>query len=123
MERKFRQFARPTRSSLFTLRNDLFHDSCKRHHGPAIVLGEFVITAALYRRTLQDCQITCLVALLPEILIDVVLDLVLRGRVVPAFMLRLSSMLCLPVLTLALEKCVNGWGGWNFHDVVSEKSI
>jgi hypothetical protein len=69
----------------------------------AIVL--FVITAALYRRGVQDCQITCLVVvLLPEIFMDTVLGLVLCGQVVPAFMLLLSGMQFLAVLTLTLER-------------------
>jgi hypothetical protein len=84
----------------------------------------FVINAALYRRTLQDCQITCSVAFfLPEILMDTVLGLVLYGQVVPAFMLLASSTVYLPVSALALNEFVNGrCCGWTSHDVVSEKS-
>jgi hypothetical protein len=83
----------------------------------------FVITAALYHRTVQDCQITCLVAhFLPEILMDIVLGLVLYGHVVPAFMLLASSTLCLPFLAFALNKFVNGrCCGWTSHLDVSEK--
>jgi hypothetical protein len=67
-----------------------------------------VITVALYRRALDECQITCMVAtLLPEILMDTVLGLVLCDQVVPAFMLLQSSTLFLAVLALLLLLCNN----------------
>jgi hypothetical protein len=76
----------------------------------------FVIAAALYRRAVQDCRITCLVAiLLPDFVMD-------TGQVVPAFMLLLISMLCLAVLTIALDAFVNGCCGWTSDDDVSEKN-
>jgi hypothetical protein len=83
----------------------------------------FVIAAALYRRTVQDYQINCLVAFfLPEILMETILGLVLYGQVVPAFMLLASSTLCFLVLALALNKFVNGrCCGWTSHVDVSEK--
>jgi hypothetical protein len=63
----------------------------------------FVITAGLYRQAVQDFQMTCSVALLllPEILMDAVLGLVLFGQVVPAFLLLISSMLCLAIFVVA----------------------
>jgi hypothetical protein len=62
----------------------------------------FVITAALYRRAVQEMT-TCSVQLLllPEIIMNVVLGLVLYGQVVPAFLILLSSMLCLAVFVVA----------------------
>jgi hypothetical protein len=57
-----------------------------------------VITAALYRRAVKDCNLTCSVAfLLPEILVIIAMGLVLFGKVLPSFMILLSSMLCLAV--------------------------
>jgi hypothetical protein len=62
----------------------------------------FVVSATLYRQVLQECKITYLVALLlPEILINIVLDLVLYGKVVPAVLLMLISTLCLAVFVVA----------------------
>jgi hypothetical protein len=62
----------------------------------------FVVIAALYRQTIQDFEISCLVArLLPEILMDIVLGLVLYDQVVPAFLFLLSSMLCMAIFVVA----------------------
>jgi hypothetical protein len=63
----------------------------------------FVITAALYRQAVQDFQMTCSVALLlfPLILVDAILGLVLCGQVVPAFLVLISSILCLAFFVLA----------------------
>jgi hypothetical protein len=59
----------------------------------------FIVNAAFYRQTIQDFQLTCLVArLLPEIIIGTVLGLVFCDQVVPAFFLLLSSMLCMGVI-------------------------
>jgi hypothetical protein len=64
----------------------------------------FVVSATLYRQVLQECKITYLVALLlPEILIDIVLNLVLFGKVVPAFLIILISTLCLAVFVVAIS--------------------
>jgi hypothetical protein len=62
----------------------------------------FVITAALYRQAVQEmttCSLSLL--LLPEIIMNVILGLVLCGQVVPAFLLLLSSMLCLAFFVVA----------------------
>jgi hypothetical protein len=63
----------------------------------------FVITAALYRQAVQEFQMTCSVALLllPEILMVAILGLVLCGQVVPAFLVLVSSMLCLALFVVA----------------------
>jgi hypothetical protein len=63
----------------------------------------FVVTAALYRQAVQEFQMTCSVALLllPEIIMNGILGLVLCGQVVPAFLLLISSMLCLAVFVVA----------------------
>jgi hypothetical protein len=60
----------------------------------SIVLS-LVITTALYRQTVQDFQITCLVATVA--MVASFLGLVLCGQVVPAFLLLLNSMLCMGV--------------------------
>jgi hypothetical protein len=57
-----------------------------------------VVIAALYRRAVKDCNLTCSVAfLLPEILVIIAMGLVLFGKILPSFMILLSSMLCLAV--------------------------
>jgi hypothetical protein len=61
----------------------------------------FAIIATLYRRAVQDCKITSVALLLPEILAYMVLSLVLCGQVLPAFWLLLSSILCLAVFVVA----------------------
>lgn len=63
----------------------------------------FIITAALYRQAVQEFQMTCSVALLllPEIIMDAILGLVLFGQILPAFLLLISSMLCLAVFVVA----------------------
>jgi hypothetical protein len=82
----------------------------------------FVVTAALYRQTVHDLQMTFWVArLLPEIIIGAVLGLVFCGQVAPAFLLRLISMLCMTVLGLALYVFVDEGFGWTSHDVMSER--
>jgi hypothetical protein len=58
----------------------------------------FVIIASLYRRAIKDRNLTySAVLLLPEILVSIVMDLVLFGKVLSAFLILLSSMLCLAV--------------------------
>jgi hypothetical protein len=61
----------------------------------------FVVNAALYRQTVQDFQIACLVArLLPEIIIGTVMGLVFCCQIVPAFLLLMSSMLCMALFVV-----------------------
>jgi hypothetical protein len=62
----------------------------------------FVITAALYRQTVQDSQMnTCLAPLLlPDILMAIVLGLLFCGQFVPALSLLLSSMMCMAVIVV-----------------------
>jgi hypothetical protein len=58
----------------------------------------FVVNAALYRQTVKDFHIICLVArLLPDIMSATVLGLVFCGQVVPTLLLLLSIMLCMAV--------------------------
>jgi hypothetical protein len=65
-------------------------------------IAMFVVIATLYYRAVQDCKLTCWVVLvLPEILMDIILGLVLSGKVAPAFSLLLSSTLCLAVFVVA----------------------
>jgi hypothetical protein len=62
----------------------------------------FVITATLYRQALKHCKVTFSVAvLLPEILMDIILSLVLFGKVVPAYVVLLCGMLCLALFGVA----------------------
>jgi hypothetical protein len=63
----------------------------------------FVVSATLYRQVLQECKITCLVALLllPEILTDIVLYLMLFGKILPAFLLMLISTLFFAAFVVA----------------------
>jgi hypothetical protein len=62
----------------------------------------FVVIAALYRQTVQECKMTSTVALLlPEIIMDIVLGIVLCDQIIPAFLLLLCSMLCLSIFVMA----------------------
>jgi hypothetical protein len=62
----------------------------------------FVMAAALYRRSVKDCNLTCSVAfLLPEILVAIVMGLVLFGKVVPASLVLMCGMLCLAFFVVA----------------------
>lgn len=63
----------------------------------------FVIIAALYRRAVKDCNLTTcsVVVLMPEIIMDVVLCLVLFGKVVPGFFILLCGNLVLATLVVA----------------------
>ena len=68
----------------------------------------FAVSATVYRQVLQECKLTYLAALLlPEIIVDICLDLVLFGKVVPAFLLMLISTLCLAVFVVT-----SGVGVW-----------
>jgi hypothetical protein len=64
----------------------------------------FVITASLYHKSVRDCNLSRSVAsLLPEIIMDIILGLVLFGKIVPAFLVLLSGMLCMAVFVMASD--------------------
>jgi cation transport ATPase len=60
-----------------------------------LVMLLVVTIAALYRQTVQDFQITCLVATIA--IMATFLGLLICGQVIPAFLLLLNSMLCMAV--------------------------
>jgi hypothetical protein len=73
------------------------------------VIVVFVGNAILYRQTIKDCRLTCLVVLLaPDILVIIIMGLMTLEQWVAAFKVMLGSILCLAIRVAVISIHIRG---------------